>query len=250
MPVKLELLRAIAERGITGGSPLLTQYLQAPEPELRREAIKAFLEVGTELDVPVLVAFLASSAVDTERDQAARAVASICRRTGGKGLSDVIARYSTESRPGIREALLGILGNVGSPEGLPLLITALKDPEATVQRAAILGLGEWPTAAPLDDLLAAARDASLPAHHVLALRSYLKLVSLPAERPEAESVRLVSSVIEVARDPELKKAALAILPRFVCQEAAEVATAAAADPSIKAEAEQAVKRLKEALGYR
>jgi len=43
---------------------------------------------------------------------------------------------------------------------------------------------------------------------------------------------------------------LAVLPRFVCQEAVDLATAAAADPAVKAEADQAAKRLKESMGYR
>ncbi|RPJ57039.1 MAG: HEAT repeat domain-containing protein, partial [Acidobacteria bacterium] len=156
--------------------------------------------------------------------------------------------YSSATGSAARQALVAVVGNVGSREGLPLLTGALKDSDTAVRRAAILALGEWPDVEPLSDLLATARDESVAAHHVLALRSYLKLVSLPVERPAAESVRLVSNAIQTARDPELKKAALAVLPRFVCQEAVDAATAAAADPAVKAEADQAVKRLKEAMG--
>jgi len=250
LPVKLELLRAVAERGISAASPVLIEALRAPQPEVRREALRGLLEVGIESDVPPLLAFLASTEVDAERDQAARAMASACRRSGGKGLNQVIAGYASASGSKVREALVGVVGNVGSKEGLPILTGALKDSDTGVQRAAILALGEWPSAEPLSDLLAAAREVSLPAHHVLALRSYLKLVTLPSDRPDADSVRLVSSALETARDPELKKAALAVLPRFVCQEAVDLATAAAADPAVKAEADQAAKRLKESMGYR
>jgi len=251
LPVKLELLRAIAERAVTAASPVLIETLRAAEPGVRREALRGLLEVGTETDVPALLAFLPSTQTEAERDQAARAVASACRRSGGKGLNQVIAGYSSATGSEVRQALVGVIGNVGSKEGLPPLSGALKDSDPDVRRAAILALGEWSNAEPVSDLLMAAREASLPAHHVLALRSYLKLISLPAaERPDAESVRLVSSAIETARDPELKKAALAVLPRFVCQQAVDLATAAAADPAVKAEAEQAIKRLKEAMGYR
>ncbi len=247
LPVKLEMLRAIAERGTAGASAVLTEALRDTQTEIRREALKGFLEVGTYTDVPALLAFLTSTEIEGERDQAARALASACRRSGGNGLNQVIAGYSSATGSLVRQALVGIVGNVGSKEGLPVLTGALRDSDAAVRRAAILALGEWPNAEPLFDLLAAAREAALPAHHVLALRSYLKLVSLPADRPEAESVRLVSNVIETARDPELKKAALAVLPRFVCQQAVDLATAAGADPAVKAEADQAVKRLKESL---
>ncbi len=250
LPAKIELLRAIAERGITAASPVLVEALRGPQPEVRREALKGLLEVGGDTDVPALLAFLASTEIDAERDQASRALASACRRSGGKGLDQVLAGYSSASKSQVREALVSVVGNIGSKEGLPLLIGALRDGDAAVRRAAILALGEWPNAEPLSDLLAAAREASQPAHHVLALRSYLKLVSLPADRPDVESVRLVSGAIETARDPELKKAALAVLPRFVCQQAIDLATAAAADPAVKAEADQAVKRLKESMGYR
>lgn len=250
LPVKLELLHAIAERGITSASPVLIQTLKEPQPEVRREALKALSEVVTEADMPALLAFLTAAEVDAERDQAARALASACRRSGGKGLSLVIAGYSAAAGSQVKEALVGVVGSVGSKEGLPLLTGALKESDETVRRAAILALGEWPDAEPLPDLLNAARQTSLPAHHVLAIRSYLKLVALPADRAEVDSVKLVSNALETARDPESKKAALAVLPRFVCQQAVDLATAAGSDPALKAEAEQAVKRLKESMGYR
>jgi HEAT repeat protein len=250
LPAKLELLRAVGERGIAAASPVLVQALGDPQPEVRGEALKGLGAVGTETDVPPLLAFLTSTQMDAEREQAARALVSACRRSGGKGLSQVIAGYSSAGKSQVREALVGVVGNVGSKEGLPLLTRALKDSDPTVRRAAILALGEWPNAEPVSDLLTAAREASLPAHHVLALRSYLKLVALPSERPDVDSVRLVSDALQNARDPELKKAALGVLPRFVCRQAIDLATAAAEDPAVKTEAEQAVKRLKESMGYR
>ncbi len=250
LPVKLELLRAVAERGIAGASPILAEALRDSQPEVRLEALKGLVEVGVEADVPPLLAFLASTEIDAERDQAARAAASACRRSGGKGLDQVIAGYSSATRSQVREALVAVIGSVGSKDGLPLLAGALKDSDPAVRRAAIRALGEWPDAEPLSDLLAAARDASLPAHHVLALRIYLKLLALPSDRPDVESVRLVASALETARDPELKRAALVVLPRFVCQQAVDLAVAAAVDPALKAEADQAVRRLKESIGYR
>lgn len=250
LPVKIELVRAIAERGITAASPVLTQALGESQPEVRNAAIKALVEVGTAADVPALLAFLTSTDVGVEREQAGRALAFACRRSGGKGLDQVLARYETATGSLVKETLVGVIGNIGNKEGLPLLRAALKDSDGAVRRAAILALGEWLDAEPVADLLAAAREASLPTHHVLALRGYLKLVALPSDRPGPESVGLVARAIETARDPEMKKAALAVLPRFVCQEAVDLAAAAAADPAVKAEAEQAVKRLKESLGYR
>jgi len=250
LPVKLELLRAIAERGITNAAPVLAEALKEPQPDVRREALKALLEVGSEAEVPALLSLLSSTESDPERDQAGRAVASACRRSAGKGLDQVLAAYSSAGRPAVRVALVGVVGSVGSKEGLPLLTGALRESDMEVRRAAILALGEWPNADPVPNLLAAAREASLPAHHALALRGYLKLVSLPADRPPAESVSLVSNALQAAKDPEMKKAALAVLPRFVCKEAVDLATAASQDPAVKPEADQAVTRLKEALGYK
>jgi len=249
-PIKVELLRAIGERGTREASPALAEAIRDPGPEVRREALKALREVGTEGDLPALLAFVASTEEPGERTEAARTLASACRRSGS-GVNQVVNTCSSSTRPEVKEALVGVLGGVGSKEGLPLLKKALNDSEVTVRRAAILALGEWPDAEPMPDLLAAAAAAaSLPAHHVLAVRSYLKLLALPAERPSAESVRLVAKAIDTSRDPELKKAALAILPRFVCQEAVELASSAATDPALKAEADQALARLKDALAYR
>ncbi|HXK60403.1 MAG TPA: HEAT repeat domain-containing protein [Acidobacteriota bacterium] len=249
-PVKVELLRAVAERGIREASPVLVEAIRDTAPEVRREALRAWREIGREKDVAPLLAFLTTTPDRGEREEAARAVSAACRRSGGAGMNLVVAAYSSVTRPEVRESLVTVLATGGSREGLPLLKAALKEDDPAVCRAAILALGDWTDSEPLPELAAAARETSLPAHHVLALRSYLKLLQLPSDRPERESVRLLADALEIARAPEVKKAALAVLPRFVCQEAIDLAQSVVGDPDVQAEAEQAIGRLKQAMAYR
>jgi len=81
----------------------------------------------------------------------------------------------------------------------------------------------------------------------LALRGYIKLLGIPANRGAAETVKLLSEAMDVAQRPEEKKAVLSALTKFPCEEALVLAENAGKDSALAAEAELAAKKIKEAL---
>jgi hypothetical protein len=143
-----------------------------------------------------------------------------------------------------------VLGRTGDPQALPPLRRALGDSNAEIQRAAILALGEWPGTAAMPDLIKVATSDPNAAFRVLALRGYLKLVSLPSERSARETVKLLAEGLNAAQRPDEKKLVLAALPGAVCPEALALAESLLPDTAVAAEAKVAAGRLRRSLSSR
>ncbi len=64
----------------------------------------------------------------------------ILRKVGDDGI-DVMHRLAVDKNPDIRLFVLDILGTIGNPESVDVLIGGLKDPDANIRNAAIVSLG-------------------------------------------------------------------------------------------------------------
>jgi hypothetical protein len=140
-----------------------------------------------------------------------------------------------------------VLAQIGKDESLPVLRAALKDSGADIRRGAILALSEWPTAVPAPDLLDAARNDPAQNLQILSLRGYIQLIGLPGDRPPAETVRLLSEVMTLAKEAEAKKAVLALVSRINTPQSLALAEAAMNDAEVAAEAKLAAERIRQRL---
>jgi hypothetical protein len=137
-----------------------------------------------------------------------------------------------------------LLSRIGDDSALPLLRDALKERNEAVVDAAVRGLSSWPTPAALDDAAILARKAGNETHRLLALQGFLRMTGLERNRnPEAVIADLRQAYLLAAR-PEEKRLVLGLLPRFPCTEALDLAGIILGDPTVKAEAQAAVDRIK------
>jgi hypothetical protein len=158
-----------------------------------------------------------------------------------------MSAYRSTSDVELRGALLTVLAQTGRDESLPVLRTALKDSGADIRRGAILALSEWPTAVPAPDLLDAARNDPSQNLQILSLRGYIRLIGLPDDRPQAETVRLLSEAMGLAKQADEKKAVLALVARINSPQALALAEAAMNDAEVAAEAKLAADRIRQRL---
>ena len=76
----------------------------------------------------------------------------------------------------------------------------------------------------------------------------MKLIGIPdANRPPAETVKLLATAMSLAKQVEEKRAILSLLQRYPVKEALDLAQASVNDPEIAAEAKQAVSRIERML---
>lgn len=243
---RVELIKAAAERGINAATATLIQAARDSDRNVRRESLRALRETANPADAPALVELL-KAAQGSDRREAERTLSSALARSATASLAPVISAYQADANTEVRASLLQVMAQLGKEEALPVLRGTLKDGNNDIRRAGILALTEWPTPAPMPDLLEIAKGDSNPAFQILALRGYIRLIGLPVNRPPAETAGLLAQAMSMAKQPDEKKAVLALLPRAICPESLKIAEAATKDEAVASEAKMAADRLRRAL---
>ena len=242
--VKLELVKSIGQRGIKDSAPILLQTAQDSDKMVQRESFKVLSDIAQAEHLTPLIDLLVKSTSSSGLREAEKAVVAVIRKTENEGITEVLKAMRSVSDVKVRCSLLSVLGKAGDARALPELRKALNDSNTDVKRAAILALTEWPNADAASDLLAAAKSETSTARQVLALRGYIKLVSLPSKRSAAGSVKMLADGLALAKRDDEKKAVLAALPGCACEEALKLAQSLEQDPALAAEAKSAVEKIK------
>ncbi len=247
--VKAELVQAAGARRIAGAEPALMDIVMAGPPSLKTKAAAALRTVAGEEDLPALLALLASLDDETAREAMQDTVAAAARMNPRETArsSAVRSRLAAEKNAGKKADLIRILGKIGDDSALPLVRTALADPDAAVVDAAVRALADWPTIAARDDVLDVARTSIVLNHRILSIRAYIRMIGLePNRSPEGAAADLLT-VLSVSTRPEEKKLVLGLLGRFPCVTSLKTAESLLADPTVAAEAKLAADRIRKAL---
>jgi len=244
--VKVELIRATGERRIDSATDVLLTAAKDSNVDVRRESRRALRETAQTQHLPALLKLLDEAKTGSERTDIEAALVATLKRYDMAGIQNVTSAVGATNNVDTKASLLIVTGRAGDPSGLSLLRAALKDDEPAIQRAAILGLTEWPTPEPLPDLLNTAKTSAVRSHQILALRGYFRLVGLRSQRSRAESVQLIEEGLKLAQQDDEKKAVLSMLPRFASPEALKLAESLKEGP-LAEEAQLAIERIKKSM---
>jgi hypothetical protein len=274
--VKVELVIAAGQRVARGAADALISAAGDPDPEVRREAMRALRNAGGPAQTAPLLQMLLKASTASERRDAAQTLAAVLRSGQPASMSAVVSAYNSAGDLNARLSLIDVMGQTSSNEALPLLRSGLKDASTEIARAAILALSNWDNSTPLTDLFDFAKAvpqnalASEPEPvaggrggrggrggfggppptnnlKVLAVRGVLKLMVLQSDRTASASGRMLGETMALATQNPEKLLALSLLPVFPSQESLEVAQAATRDPAVVDEAKVAVAQVAEAL---
>lgn len=192
--VQAEAIRALAGRGAVNAAQRILAAASSPEAAVRREAIAALGSLAGIAELDAIIE-LALAATETD-DQTALvdAAGRIFQRIGNKEscAAAVLARLD-QAPPAGRATLLRLLGKSAAPQALPVLRTAWKTSDATLQQAAVQSLAQWPDAdvqADLLDVIAADGPQELKQ---TALEGYLRIADNSAD-PTASYLRVIDRV--------------------------------------------------------
>ena len=246
--VQNELIKSIAERRIQEGMELLLARARSSDSGNRLEAIKAVKDIASLADLPRLVELLLSTKEERDQLELASTIAVVAGKSPqpvGRARAVVEAMSQTEDIPK-RCSLFRALGKIGDDSSLPVLREALAESNPELKDAAVRALADWPTPTPREDLLQVARTTTNSVHRILALRAFIQMVGMEPYRSPRMAVRSLQEVLDLSR-PEEKKLILGILPTFAGPEALAVAESLLKEKEVKAEAELAIKKIKERL---
>ncbi|MCX5646798.1 MAG: HEAT repeat domain-containing protein [Phycisphaerae bacterium] len=237
---QVELIQALADRHAAEATPVLLQTAASHEASVRTASYRALGELAGADETEALVALLAKAA-GGEQPQLENAILRVARRANATAQTSkaVLAKLDSVGDARLKGMMIGILGQLGDASALPTLRRALSDPDTVIRYAAIAGLGRWPDAAPLPDLLQIARDNKSGGSQIRALRAYVDLVGAVASMEPQEKVKCYATAMGLAPDAALKKRMLAALANVKTIEAMQLAASSVQDEQVKEEAAMA-----------
>jgi len=245
-PVRINAIETLTRRRETEAIEVLFVLAKDNNSDIRQAAYKALGVLSGQKDLPAMVSMLLSSKSDADRSGIERALIATVARIEMPDAGPIIDGLAKANRAA-KSHLLTVLSRIGGLKALDAVRGQVLSKTNQVKTAAIRALADWPSAVPLSDLMKIAKSDRDSISRVLALRGYIKLLGIPANRGAAETVKLLAEAMDVAKRPEEKKAVLSALPKYPCEEALALAENAKKDRNLAAEADLASKKIKEAL---
>jgi HEAT repeat protein len=246
--VRANAIQTLVDRGETDAVRVLFVAAEDSDAGVRRAALRALGALAGQDDLQAMVLMLRATDTDdaVARNAIERALVTIVTRLEDPDAAPIIAGFAGADNM-TKHHLLAILPHIGGQNALLAVRAQLRSDNLNIQKDAIRALANWPDPTPLAELIEIAKTDDEVPRQILALRGYIKLLEIPANRGAADTVKMLAEAITVARRPEEKKAVLAALSKYPCQEALDLAKRTGRDRAVAAEADLAAKKIKETL---
>jgi len=193
---KVQIIGALADRAAAQAAPAVEKLVASDNAEVRQAAIVAVGALGSEKQIPTLVAAL-KAAKDTPGTEAAdKALATICTRVKAKAVDDLLAGLAGAG-PDAQASLYNALARAGGQKALAALVTAAKGGNDGAVRA----LATWTAPNAITPLLDIASTSENKVHRVLAIRGVIYLARLK-ETPQADALAALAKAMTLADNPE------------------------------------------------
>jgi HEAT repeat protein len=243
---RVNVIQTLINRRQTEAIPALLKVAKDNNSEVRQAAYKALGTLSGQEKLPVMVSMLIATKSNADRAGIERAMVDIVNRLEEPDAAPVVAGLANADKA-VKSRLLAVLTRIGGDKAIQAVRNQLLSGDAEIKKSAIRALADWPEPAPLEDLMKIAKSQSDSTDQILALRGYIKLLGIPANRSAAETVQLLAEAMSVARREDEKKAVLSALSKYPCKEALALAERWKTIPGLSAEADLALKKIKEAL---
>jgi len=245
--VQAEVIRALSGRAETSAVPRLLDLAARGDDGTRVACLRALAALGDASQIEPLAQLLLSARNEAVRNEAQRALGTVCQRVqAGGGRFDyapILRGLAAEGRnPEGRAALLQVCSLFVDPQVRSAMRVALKEAEVCVRDAAIRAVCDSRDPEFLPDLLAVVRNTQEASYRALAIRGYVRLVTEEngARAAGMSAVELLKPLLSVATRPEDKRVVLAGLASVPDLEALNLVRPMLSEATIKEEAVQAI----------
>lgn len=238
---KAALLEVLAARGATGETKAVIAQLDSKDPSVAQAAAKAIGALAGADDISVILTKLLAAESSLQKASLQNAAVAATRRTGAGAKPVVKALSGTAGEK--RAMLLSVLAGIGGDDALAVVVKDAASSDKTVQDAAVRTLVRWPDAGAAEPLLALMAKTDNKTHRTLALRGYVRVISLPSNRSAAATVKLFARAMDAAPGPAEKKSVLGGLSNIRTVEAMNLAMKYVDDPALREEAAMAAVRI-------
>lgn len=229
MGIRIAALNALAARDAKEAAAAVLAAGKDPDAKAKSAAFKALRALAGPAEVKPLLEMLTSSASAADRQRIQPALAAAVERSPDAAGVAALLTGALSSSDEIKQDLLPVFGRLSGPQALAAVQGQLKETNVETRKAAIRALADWRDTAPLADLLAVAKGDADGNAKILALRGYIQLAGLPAERSAADALVLYRNAMELATRPEEKMLVLAGLASVKTPEAFKLAATCLGD---------------------
>ena len=201
------------------------KYYEAIDPlaKLARSADPAVYEGAVEglraicdpdaTDLKRMLALYLDVPAGAQRDFVERAIAFICEKNPKAPdratiLLGFVDTHPDKDQAAFQAAVLPLLGRLGTDAVYAKIQPLLDSPRPEVSAAAVRALCNWPTAEHEAALWELAANSDSKAYRSQALRAYIRVVTLPSDRPEAETLAMLQKAMKLADSNDNKNLAL------------------------------------------
>ena len=199
-------------------------------------------------DIPRLVKLLLRTEPGEHRDEVEKTILIVCDKLPeGADRSELVLASLVKADSSQKPKYLPVLGRLGGAKALAMIETGLDDKEPSVREAAVRALCNWPNADVAERLLALATDSDDRGHRRMALRAYIRVVSLKSDRPESETLAMLQNAFKLATTVDEKRLAIERTATVRTMAAAGWVASLLDDPSV---AQAACKTLVELAHHR
>lgn len=245
--IRTALAPILAERQAADALPALYAVAENQSGEAQRAAFTAIGQIARDKDLDQVLTLFYEADDEQARMAAADAITNLCRRVAPSDARSTsrAAIYTLAPTSLTRAAALDIFRELGDDVLLPLVISACEDSDSIVKDAGITALTGWPSATPLQEVYALAKNADTDARRALALDGYIRMLRLPSAQSEAENLAGFKTAISLASDkPEIVRMVLAGLADLKGSEALDFVEGFIADPALHTEAAGAAEKIR------
>lgn len=151
-----------------------------------------------ETDIPRLVKLLLSTKAGRQREEVEKTILIVCEKAPA---TDDRAKLVLAALSNIEAAdapkYLPLLGRLGGAQAMAMIEPALTSTNAEVRDAAVRALCNWPNGDVADRLLKFASGENKE-YRRMALRAYVRVISLKADRPEQQTLEMLQNAMKLA----------------------------------------------------
>ena len=230
------LLEVAGRRRIAAAAPAIRKAVEETDEALRLSGLRALGEIAETADLSLLATRAVAPRSPKEAPVALEALKSACRRAPDRdacasALADPLAKAPAEAKP----QLLDVVGAIGGPAALKIVVGSLQDTDDRVADAAARVLGEWKGEEGAFELSAqakAAKEGKARARTFGALNHILRRLAFPKEKRLA----LTQSALDGAQNDDERKAVIETLANIPTAESYALLIPLFANAALKEEA--------------
>jgi HEAT repeat protein len=245
-PAKVELLRALGERGESGAASVLLQHAAAEAEPVRVAALEALSKLAAEATLGPLLELVGKQPPDADGEPLRRALFAACQASRDKQQATArVLGAMSGAAAAERRQLLTLLNALGTPEALNAAQGAARDENLELAKDAVRVLADWPTAAAAPGLLELAARSDDGTLHALAMRGFVRLAA--QESDPAQRIARLRQALTAARRTEEKRQALGQLGQLGAPAALDAVLPYLAEDGLRQEAATAAVSIAERL---